>query len=271
MNSRLPPETAGGPYPPPTESSGIFVGERVLSPPPAEQTLEEEAPVVFSKTLRLWLTELAVPAPVAALSGAPAAAPATASAPASAAADMQRKAQAGDAAFSDAIMAWMRQGDRLSESARSSEPVDPPAGLDANDAAPTKRRPAGTPAQLLARRVRQSVVVVAAAAGIWAAIAWSSRPHIVRADDGPSYAGANANVQRGPAAGAAPVRAVRADAPGAFLASPSPAPVAPASPATGPAQPGVMAVEVPTANAPAAPTKRHQKPVTKRHGRGAHR
>jgi hypothetical protein len=270
MNSRFPPETAGGPYPPPTESSGIFVGERVMPPPPAEQTLEEEAPVVFSKTLRLWLTELAVPAPVAAVSGAPvAAAPAAARAPASAAADMQRKAQTGDAAFSDAIMAWMKQGDRLSESARASEPANPLVGLDVNDAAPAKRRPTGTPAQLFARRVRQSVVVVAAAAGIWAAIAWSSRPHIVRADDGPSYAGAD--VRRGAAAAPVPVRAVRADAPGAFLASPSPAPAAPANPATGPAQPGVMAVEVPTATAPAAPNKRHQKSVTKRHGRGAHR
>jgi hypothetical protein len=236
-----------------------------LPPPPAEQTLEEEAPVVFSKTLRLWLTDLAVPAPVAAVSGAPAAA----SAPTSAAADIQRKAQVGDVAFSDAIMAWMKQGDRLSESARTSELADPLAGLDANDAAPAKRRPTGTPAQLLGRRVRQSVVVVAAAAGIWAAIAWSSRPHIVHADDGPSYAGTD--VRRGTAAAAAPVRVVRADAPGAFLASPSPAPVAPANPGTGPAQPGVMAVEVPTAVAPAASTKHQQKSATKRHGRGAHR
>jgi len=211
----------------------------------------------------------------------PAAAPAAAARPAPGA-EPRRKSPSDDG-FSDAIMAWMKQGDRLSEAARAAEAVDPLAGLDIAEAPSDPQRAAAKRARVRARRVRQSLIGVAAVAGAWAAIAWSARPHIIQAGDRSAYAAPTSSAGRTEAPAAASVRAVRLDAPGAWLAPQAAAPqksaastaagttpgTTPAAPAAG--QTGVLAVEVPTTAASSAAAHARHRPAPAKHRGRAHR
>jgi len=267
MSNGLPGETAGATDSAPVESSGVYVGERLNRPAPGQPTIEDEAPVGYSRTLRLWLAakpadtgEESTPAPVVVVG--PSAPPASA-APA-------RRKTANEDGFSDAVLAWMRQGDRLSEASRAAAPTDPLVLDDAEPATGKRRRPASRP-EVRARRVRQWVAIAAAAAGAWVAIAWASRPHVIQVGDRSAYAATAGASSASPAA--ASVRAVRLDAPGAYLA-PQPADKAatatPAGAGNAAAKPSLLAVEVPTAAPTANAKSRRKTPIAKHHGRARH-
>ena len=230
----------------------------------------DEAPIVSTTTLRLFLfppvstpdpaADMVTPAPVGAT---PVAAPARAT-PAAAPA---RAASSEDAPFSDEILDWMSRGDSLAEP-RAAEATD--LGLELGLEAARPAPPPGMRSRRAAvreRRLRRVMTVGALAFAAWAVVLWTTRQSVSVGDRSALAATGEAAVVTAPARG---LRPINPNAPGAAWAAPAPQPPAPApAPAPAVAQ-DALPVKSPVSSAAhgqsrqhsaATPAKRH------RHGR----
>jgi len=197
----------------------------------------EEAPIVTTTTLRLFLfppvstpesaagtTPTPLPTPVAA---APAEAPARAAGPV----NPSSRTGGEDAPFSDEILDWMSRGDSLAEP-RAAEVVD--LGLDE----PRRAPPPGMRSRRAAareRRLRRVLTVGALAFAGWAVVLWSTR-HSVTVGDRAALAATGETVAAPSAGAARALRPIDPNAPGAAFAAPAPQAPEPApAPAAAPA------------------------------------
>ena len=186
----------------------------------------EEAPIVTTTTLRLFIfppvsnsesaagtTPTPLPTPVAA-------APVEALARATAPVNPPSRTGAEDPAFSDEILDWMSRGDSLAEP-RTAEAVD--LGLDE----PRRTPPPGMRSRRAAtreRRLRRVLTVGALAFAGWAVVLWSTR-HSVTVGDRAALAATSETSAAPPAASARALRPIDPNAPGAAFAAPAvPAP-----------------------------------------------
>jgi hypothetical protein len=242
MNSRSSAETAGGGQATPTASPSASL-DPTQQAVAGHPSFVDGDPMVFSKTLRLFLfppASATPPAVRALVSGEPASSP-------------RVTPLVDDSSFSPAILEWMRQGDRLAD-ARPPEPVEP---LDASDLAEDPLPPPLlTPISLQLkrpqardRRPRRWLTVGAAIAAVWAAVLWASRQSATIVDR-PAFAAITA----------------------AKRAEPTPPPPAPPS-ATPQSAAASSWVTPAAAAAPASATRPHpsQHPVAGKHPRRARR
>jgi hypothetical protein len=189
----------------------------------------EEAPIVSTTTLRLFLfppvstpdpaADMVTPAPVVAT---PAAAPARATPVAP-----PVRAASEDAPFSDEILDWMSRGDSLAEP-RAAEAMDLGLELGLEAARPTP--PPGMRSRRAAvreRRLRRLLTVGALAFAAWAVVLWTTRQSVSVGDRSALAATGEARVVAAPARG---LRPINPNAPGAAWAAPAPQAPAPAPP-----------------------------------------
>ena len=199
------------------------------------------APTVFPKTLRMF------PPIATAESLSPVAA---ASSPTGAASPRRGPAQTDDSPFSEQILNWMKQGDRLAEAkppevidlSDLSDPVADPAAARATAAQQAQRR------SLVRKRARRWLTVGAVVVAGCAGVAWAIRPS--ENVDRPVYAAAASKTAQSPRPATPPVPP--APSPGARSDAP-------------PAATGAAAAKLAAAPAiSSAARARHHAPAAKR-------